>query len=247
MSEKTCTKCGQSKPLSEYYRDAKARDGHQFHCKQCDGASRRAYYQANKVKILEHNEKYAKENRDIILAYGKQYHAGHREENRQRCHEYYLANKERMNAQSSAYQQAHKEERSLYQKQYQVENKERLAMRAKERVTAYDEHVKERMNARSRQLYRELKNRILLFLGGKCYCCGLDDLRFLTIEHLKNNGKDDRRPNGKSRNSYMILRSIWAKIQVMDDPSAEYATACYNCNCSRQSSPGRICPHKQFS
>lgn len=58
--EKTCTKCLVSKPLDAFSADKKRRDGRQFHCKACN----KAYYDANRAKILEEKKRYHEENRD---------------------------------------------------------------------------------------------------------------------------------------------------------------------------------------
>lgn len=46
---KLCTKCDQTKPVSEFYRLARAKDGLQYHCKVCQKGYVAAYYavQAN--------------------------------------------------------------------------------------------------------------------------------------------------------------------------------------------------------
>ncbi|MBW1730033.1 MAG: hypothetical protein JRH08_00880 [Deltaproteobacteria bacterium] len=34
-TSKKCTKCGEEKPLKEFYADPKSKDGHSYHCKEC--------------------------------------------------------------------------------------------------------------------------------------------------------------------------------------------------------------------
>lgn len=41
---KRCTKCGETKPLAEYHRDASTSDGHARWCKACVRAAGMAYY-----------------------------------------------------------------------------------------------------------------------------------------------------------------------------------------------------------
>jgi len=43
---KRCSKCGEEKPVSEFYRDARARDGLKSRCKECYDAARRPDGQA---------------------------------------------------------------------------------------------------------------------------------------------------------------------------------------------------------
>jgi hypothetical protein len=47
VASKTCTKCEDNKPLSEFYRQAGTPDGHKYSCKECEKA-RVADYQARK-------------------------------------------------------------------------------------------------------------------------------------------------------------------------------------------------------
>ena len=42
---KVCTKCGEDKPLSEYHKHKRSKDGHQSACKVCDKAASRARYE----------------------------------------------------------------------------------------------------------------------------------------------------------------------------------------------------------
>ena len=51
---KRCTKCGEIKPVSEFYRNSRAKDGMQFFCKAC----RHKYYVENRGKAIEYSRKY---------------------------------------------------------------------------------------------------------------------------------------------------------------------------------------------
>lgn len=241
MSEKVCTKCGQVQPLSEFYPDKKNADGHSCHCRECNKAGCRERYQANKTKYNAQAEAWAKEHAGERKAYLAAYHAANRERLNQRSREYYLANKARMNAQTAIYAEANSERIAAYQVQYQADNREHINARARERDKARDAYVRGKHSAGYRERYRGMRKAILDALGGRCYCCGLDDYRFLTIDHVQNDGKQDRKPNGKQRNSYMVLRSI---LEI-GCPRDRYQAACYNCNCARQLSPDKICPHQK--
>lgn len=54
MTDKTCSKCGVSKSLEQFPRDARARDGHTARCKGCDSEQARTYYARNRARLLEH-------------------------------------------------------------------------------------------------------------------------------------------------------------------------------------------------
>ena len=53
---KTCSKCGQTKPTTEFYRNKKAVDGLLPTCKACD----RAYYEAHKEREVARRRAYRK-------------------------------------------------------------------------------------------------------------------------------------------------------------------------------------------
>lgn len=55
---KTCTKCGETKPLDEFSREARVKDGRRAECAEC----RRAGYAANPEKERESVRKYRNEN-----------------------------------------------------------------------------------------------------------------------------------------------------------------------------------------
>ena len=119
MSEyKTCTKCKQEKPLSEFARDKYKKSGFVSQCKECINqrskdirrrerklfsqlsaeqqeakkTRNRARYQKNKEQLLANNKKWAKENPDKRKEIDRRYRANNREKNRQRMMEYRVKN-----------------------------------------------------------------------------------------------------------------------------------------------------------
>lgn len=78
MSDKTCTGCGQHKPLSEYYRAGGGRPGYRARCKACEEAYRRAYYAEHSRSINEKRKAqkaaYYQRTRDKWRAYYREYH-----------------------------------------------------------------------------------------------------------------------------------------------------------------------------
>ena len=42
METKKCSKCGQEKPASAFYKSAKSKDGLQSYCRECQGEERKA-------------------------------------------------------------------------------------------------------------------------------------------------------------------------------------------------------------
>ena len=52
---KTCTQCGVSKPLTNYNRDAQARDRRKAACQDCDRQRNRDYYQRHRDLVKAKN------------------------------------------------------------------------------------------------------------------------------------------------------------------------------------------------
>jgi len=65
---KICTKCGETKPLSDYAKSSIHKDGKRPNCKQCDAA----YYAANREQKLLAVREYRASNKETINA-GRRY------------------------------------------------------------------------------------------------------------------------------------------------------------------------------
>ena len=107
---KTCNKCGEMKPLAEFYKDARNRDGHGSICKACARERGRRYREENWEKANEYSRRYGEKHRERLNEYARRY----REENLGRINErdrrYREANREQITAQNH---QRHKERQGL--------------------------------------------------------------------------------------------------------------------------------------
>ena len=97
MDSKTCTKCGESKPLDEYHKQKSARDGRQARCKECAIRGVAEWYTANRDRALEKMAEYRA--RPEVKARRAEYHAEH-------WAEYYGRNRDKRIAQSTEYHEA---------------------------------------------------------------------------------------------------------------------------------------------
>jgi hypothetical protein len=83
------------------------------------------------------------------------------------------------------------------------------------------------------------KEIIINYYGGKCFCCGENNIKFLTIDHINNDGYKHHKEIkiGPGSNFYRwIIKNNF--------PENIFQVACYNCNCGRAKNNG-ICPHQQ--
>lgn len=53
METKICSNCGQEKPISEFPKCKRNKDGLDTHCKECRNAKNKAYREANKDKVFD--------------------------------------------------------------------------------------------------------------------------------------------------------------------------------------------------
>jgi hypothetical protein len=77
--------------------------------------------------------------------------------------------------------------------------------------------------------------------GGKpsCQCCGVSDsIHFLTLDHINDDGKEDRKLHG-------LGITFYAKMKRLNYPN-HVRVLCWSCNLGRRLNGG-ICPHKQKS
>ena len=89
----------------------------------------------------------------------------------------------------------------------------------------------------NKQWRGQAKGIVLKHYGGKCRCCGEDDIRFLTIDHKDGKGTQHRKQLGVKAGppfySWLIKNNF----------PLQYAVLCCNCNWGRFLNGG-ICPHK---
>ena len=109
-SSKKCSRCGETKALTEFHRDKTKPDGAASRCRLCVSEagrewrlahpeevreSKRVYYRANREEVRARSREYYYLNHEYCRARQNAYIAVNVELNRQRAREWYHANKER--------------------------------------------------------------------------------------------------------------------------------------------------------
>jgi hypothetical protein len=125
---KTCTKCGQEKPLTEFYTDKRISDGRTSRCKECLKKKNKKYckkwYEANKDKVKKHYQ----DNKEKLSERRKQYY----QDNKEKAKQYYQDNKNNILERSKRYRQDNKERLNEYNRKYHQNNKEKINERNKQ-------------------------------------------------------------------------------------------------------------------
>ncbi len=105
----------------------------------------------------------------------------------------------------------------------------------------YKEHGEE-LRASAREYHKTWKDKrfdeVLQALGNRCACCGEDNIVFLTVDHINNDGYKEKK-NGRRSG-----RALWSRVRAEGFPKDKYRILCFNCNCGRARLANKICPHE---
>jgi len=125
ITYKTCSKCGEEKPLADFYKNKNCKDGYRNVCKTCCGVVQKKYnnsvkptylqnrrnnYQKNKEKILQQKKNYYEKNSSVILEKVKKW----RKDNPTKIQEWKENNKETINQSQKEYRIKRMETDILY-------------------------------------------------------------------------------------------------------------------------------------
>ena len=176
---------------------------------------------------------------------------------------WYQKNREKQREYSRLYKLAHPEETKAYSKihgkLYWEKNKEILKIGNKRRWQENKERyiaIHKKLYLSKSDVYKEdltkkhkiymanyvpkLKWEVLAaYSDGNpvCKCCGEKDVRFLSLDHIKNNGAKERRELKKKGYAF------YAYLRKRGFPQNGYQVLCYNCNFAKRSY-NEVCPHK---
>ena len=98
---------------------------------------------------------------------------------------------------------------------------------ASQQLKRYHEYTKfsskeiENRKKRAKERWRKLKEKVFVFLGGKCCRCGFSDFRALQIDHVNGKGLTDR-------NKYKGYFGFYN--HVLEVNGEGYQLLCANCN-----------------
>ncbi len=122
---KTCTKCGETKPVGEFPKHAGHRDGFGSHCKICKRAADAEYRRRNPEKNKEDYAKRIAENPN----YWSEWYADNRDEARERVKKWSQENKETVKAMQAAW---YAENGVEYHVAWRKKNREKLREQGRE-------------------------------------------------------------------------------------------------------------------
>lgn len=94
----------------------------------------------------------------------------------------------------------------------------------------------ERKIVRSRENVK-LKVKVIYGYGGKCICCGEEEIIFLTIDHINEDGNQHRKKE-------KIIGSTFYRWLIKNNFPGGFQILCRNCNWGKYANGG-ICPHQE--
>lgn len=106
-------------------------------------------------------------------------------------------------------------------------------------LTGYQEWRQKNAGKISEKASRSLQEVRCLALGRYgmvCACCGEKEVRFLSFDHVENDGK-------LARSKGMYGKRLYAWIAKQGAPPETLRVLCFNCNLGRQFNGG-VCPHQ---
>lgn len=184
------------------------------------------YVNENREEINERNrEKYA-ENPEKYITKTKEYYENNKEKVDQKAKERYWENPHVFRKRSKKYREENKEEIIAKDRIYKQENKEMLRRKQYEKYwieTKYKGQKKQEI----------LFDNLLSILKDSCIKCGIRDRDVLTIDHIKNNGNQEREIFGKGRSRLLtnLEKLGWPEDYIREN----YQILCYNHNCAKES------------
>ncbi len=92
---------------------------------------------------------------------------------------------------------------------------------------------RERANAIARKHNQKVKAEAIKEYGGRCACCGETEPKFLSVDHIYNDGAQERRETSKGGRGYGSAGSIWRYLRQRGYPKDRYQLLCFNCNCAK--------------
>lgn len=149
----------------------------------------------------------------------------------ERSHVWHKKNQERVNEHKRRYRIANAVQLKARHAERWANNENNI----KEKNALWRVNNKEKKAAQDAAWYARVRDQVFDHYGRKCACCGVDDLGFLTIDHMNGGGRKHLRE--------IKTRTLYRWLVYKNFPEG-FQTLCFNCNCGRAKCGG-VCPHER--
>ena len=173
LVDRTCSVCGLSKSVTEFFRDSRGKDGYRTDCKICNSEKRKANRAANPEGARRTQAAYYRANSDKIKAYVKDW----RKANPDKCREYHRSYAER-NPEGEKERHRLKSRNQPRERRREIESRYRHRFPEKNRAKAHRRRSRLRENGEYLILDREYRQ----LYSSACFICGSFDQ--ITVDHI---------------------------------------------------------------
>jgi len=123
---KTCSKCGETKPVFKFSLDKRNLDSRTNVCKACKSSEGLKHYYQNRGKMLIQNREYLKANKKARSIYSKKYREKNKEYLKGLAQKWYKKNRKAIKKRNLEYYQANEEACKQRRKLWIKKNRERI-------------------------------------------------------------------------------------------------------------------------
>lgn len=201
--EKTCSRCGESKPLSKFWANKRSKDGKRSECSGCTSGYNRSP-EARAAKRRDHAKHKPARNE-----YSRQRYRARPGEYADRWQEYYQDNREELVAASAR------------RRRDEPGRASEISSRSKRKRYRASRAA---FQAQERDYLQGIKALVFEHYGAACACCGSE--HDLTIDHVNGDGKEHRREFSRS------WQAIYRWLINTGFPEG-FQTLCRPCNASK--------------
>ena len=121
-----------------------------------------------------------------------------------------------------------------YNRKWHQKNKDRIREKKRLNMRKYRAERPDHYREQSRKAKAKLRNKVFDMYGRVCVRCGFDDIRALTLDHINNNGAEERKALGE--------RGVYRRAVEKYQPE-EYRIICMNCQFISRIKNGRQNQH----
>ena len=146
---KYCNICKTQKPLSDFYKCSRHKDGLSSNCKDCVRKMNHIWWEKNREIGIKKRKEYYSLNKDKYREYSRRQKRVYTEEQKEKAKvrraEYYKNNLEKIKESHKKYQQEHKDKVHAWQKKYRDNNKNKIL----EQQRRYRDNNRAKINAKA--------------------------------------------------------------------------------------------------
>jgi hypothetical protein len=190
---KKCSKCGEEKALSEFFKDKHNENGLTCKCKQCY----KNYNINNKDKRQKYLKEWEEQNKELLSKKDREYYI----KNKERIKQYSIDNKEKIKKRMNQWILDNKETLKIKRKQYYTENREIILARDKQ----YAELHKEQKKKYNRDYQKKNKDKIRIKANETRRLRLKTDINYKVAEYLRTRTRAALNKNYKSSHTLEML------------------------------------------